>query len=107
MIVAISACLIAFSVITAFVFVSTVGKLLKSGVWCPWYIKVVAYVWLLIGIPADVLFNVVWGTWIFRERPREWLFTHRVKRHVSKTDWRGKKAKLWAEMLNAIDENHV
>ena len=36
-------------------------------------------------VKPDVIFNATWGTVIFRELPREWLFTDRLKRH-----WRGK-----------------
>ena len=98
---------IPFLVVTGFVFVFSVQRLLETGAWCPWYIRAIAYVWLVIGGIADVLFNAVWGSWIFRERPHEWTMTARVKRHVRGSGWRKAKALQWAEMLNAVDPGHV
>lgn len=101
----------AFIVITGFVFVSTVLRVLEAGVWCPWYVTLVARLWLVVGVLADVVFNVVWGTLIFRELPRELLFTSRVKRHcresASSSEWRYKKACNWRDFLNAVDKNHI
>lgn len=101
----------AFVVITGFVFVSTVLRVLDAEVWCPWYVKLIARLWLVIGVVADVVFNVIWGTVIFRELPRELLFTSRVKRHcresASDSEWRYRKACDWREFLNAVDKNHI
>jgi len=66
------------------------------------------YLSLAIGILADVLFNAIWGTIIFRERPREYLFTSRLQRH-----WNGPSAKQyaraapWVARVNLIDPGHV
>lgn len=101
-------CLVAFSVISAFVVVATFKKVVDAGRWVPWYMKVIAYVWLVIGLPSDVLFNWIFGTWIFREFPRELMFTARVKRHYyTGSGWREQKAGQWAELLNDIDAGHV
>ncbi len=99
----------AFLVLTGFVFVFTVQRLIESDVWCPWYFKVVAIVWLLIGAIADIAFNWLWGTVIFRELPHELMFTSRVKRHYGRTDgnWRQRRAARWRELLNAVDPGHV
>lgn len=67
-----------------------------------WIIKVPLYSWLFIGVICDVIFNATWGTFIFREMPREWLFTQRLKRH--KAD---KRAANWVRWLNLIDPGHV
>lgn len=101
----------AFVVITGFVFVSTVKRVLEAAVWCPWYVKLVAWLWLFVGVIADAAFNAFWGTIIFRERPRELLFTARVKRHcresAGRSEWRYKKACDWRDFLNAVDPEHV
>jgi len=99
----------AFVVITSFVFLFTVKRLLSERVWCPWYIKAIAYVWLFFGLFADVVFNLLWGTIIFRELPHELLFTSRVQRHYRNADgtWRQVKAAQWREFLNAVDPGHV
>ena len=64
------------------------------------YAPLVACVILL-----DVVFNVIWGTLIFREWPQEWLFTDRVKRHMLYRD--NATAHRWAVRLNYVDPGHV
>jgi hypothetical protein len=70
---------------------------------------VIAYVWLVVGFAADVVFNIVRGTWTFREFPQEFLFSRRVQRHFRNKGggWRHEKAKRWATLLNAIDPDHI
>ena len=73
-----------------------------------WRLKVPVYLWLVIGLIADVAFNWTWGTVICRELPREFLFTDRLKRH-----WRGDdeqmkdRIKTWVKVVNWIDPGHV
>ena len=73
-----------------------------------WKVKVPVYTALFVGVLADVAFNLVWGSVIFRELPREWLFTYRLKRH-----WYGhsavqrKRAQPWVFVVNTIDPGHV
>lgn len=43
---------------------------------------------LAVGIAADVFLNVT-ATVPFVELPKEWLFTHRVSRHLNDANWRG------------------
>lgn len=100
------AALSTFCVETAFVYSMTVKRLLRT-VDVPLEMKLVAYFWLAVGLPADFLFNVTRGTVIFREFPRELLFSHRVQRHMRSSGWRLGRAIYWATILNAIDENHI
>lgn len=66
------------------------------------------YVYLAFGLVVDFLFNVVFGTIIFRERPRELTFTKRVKRNLTSTDRRRMtKARDWQMKLNKIMPGHV
>lgn len=65
-------------------------------------IKVPVYLWLAVGLLADVVFNATWGTAIFRELPREFLFTTRLKRHRDNP-----RAQKWIQLVNLIDPNHV
>ena len=73
-----------------------------------WRLKIPVYLWLVIGLTADVAFNWTWGTVICRELPREFLFTDRLKRH-----WRGDdeemkdRIKTWVRVVNLIDPGHV
>lgn len=73
------------------------GKLTTAAKW-------VAYPWLALGLLADVLFNVVVGTLIFAEPPREFLFTTRVSRLNDGAGWRGKVARWFCkELLDPFD----
>lgn len=74
---------------------------------------------VMVVILVDVFFNITWGTIIYRELPKEWLFTNRTKRHLEKgktispqgmgpkMSRRYKAAEVWAYRLNAIDPGHV
>ncbi len=53
---------------------------------------------------ADVLYNVFVGTILFRELPREWVFTQRVQRHYNRGS---NHAGLLAKILNNVDPNHI
>lgn len=73
-----------------------------------WFIKVPAYVAVFVGLIADVLFNATWGTVVFRELPKEFLFTDRLKRHWRGTDEVQKnRAAPWVKRVNLIDPGHV
>lgn len=61
--------------------------------------------WAIVGISLDCIFNITAGTIIFRELPRELLFSHRVQRHVDKGGSR--VAEFWKRQLNQIDPTHI
>lgn len=42
------------------------------------------YVLYIIGLVLDTLFNVICGSLYYRERPKEFLFTTRCNRHLTK-----------------------
>ena len=61
-------------------------------------------------IPIDLLFNVTWGTWIFRELPRELAFSDRVRRHLRESahDTNGYvEAVWWKSELNERWPGHI
>lgn len=63
---------------------------------------------IVVFVVLDCAFNVVFGSIIFRERPREWLFTHRVQRHVDESGgYQLHVAVRWGRRLNAVDANHI
>ncbi len=75
-----------------------------------WFATVNAYVLLVVGLVMDVILNVVVGSALFAERPREWLLTARLKRHKyygSRNSWRYKLA-MWIceHFLEQFDEGH-
>lgn len=70
----------------------------------------------------DVAFNWTWGSYFFRERPHEFLFTSRVERHYRTCAYAGppyaptyvvaetqqqREAVYWADWLNDKDPQHV
>lgn len=61
--------------------------------------KVMAYPALFLFLLADVAFNVVYGSLLFLEPPKEWLFTSRVSRWNDTDGWRGKLARWLCENL--------
>jgi hypothetical protein len=66
------------------------------------------YILLGIGLPLDVLLNVVVGTIVFLDPPREWLLTARLKRYKIQTfGWRSATSWWLCEhLLNQFDEGH-
>ena len=96
--------------VTGWFFAFGKAKELKNkGITMPWYITVPIYVYLAMGLVLDVLWNVIFGTFIFLEFPRELLFTSRVQRHKNKDfrSWRRARAEEWGMILNHIDEGHI
>jgi hypothetical protein len=64
-------------------------------------------VFYVLGFPfliQDIVYNVVIGSFIFMERPKEWIFTDRIKRHVQDPDCPSHR---FALVLNRFDEGHV
>lgn len=55
--------------------------------------KLWAYPMLIVGVLSDVLFNMVIGTVVYVELPRELLFTARCNRHIGEEGWRGDVAR--------------
>lgn len=80
------------------------AELKEADVEFGWLIKGAIYPYLAIGVGVDFLFNMTWGTLIFREIPQELLFTARVKRHVRAGSDEGLE---WQERLNKIMPGHV
>lgn len=65
--------------------------------------------YILFGIPfvvQDVLYNLTCGTLFFLERPREWLFTTRLKR-LDDTGTMPGFIRRFKMTLNEIDPGHV
>lgn len=75
--------------------------------------KLTTYLWVmlapaaLLGLVLDVAFNVIFGTIVFRELPREWLFTSRCRRHIQGAGSRQRMARWWAKQLNPFDQGHI
>lgn len=93
-----------FLVETGFIYVMAVKRLKEQGVEIPDELMVTGYVWLALGTPADAIYNLTRGTWMFRELPRDLMFSGRIQRYIDEGEgWRFRKALPWARLLNAID----
>lgn len=82
-----------------------------------WWISGLLYLFISVGAICDTLFNWIYGTIIFRELPKEWLFSSRVRRWCHRIDvlpenWlmedkRYAHALLWKERLNRVEPGHI
>jgi len=69
--------------------------------------KPLAYTWLLVFAPMNVLHNWIVCTLLFWEFPREGFTTKRLKRlKNSKDPWRRELADMLGGFLNSQDPNH-
>ncbi len=81
------------------------GRLI--GFWRRWLIPLA-----ILFLIADFLFNVTFGSAMFKELPKwrdkEFMFTSRVQRHVDYSSGRDlATAMIWAQRLNAVDPGHI
>lgn len=71
------------------------------------YVKVICWSILITAGVLDFLFNVIIGSVLFLDIPRELMFTSRCERHMSKQDWRGSLARWFCRSwLNPFTANH-
>jgi hypothetical protein len=84
---------IAFTYITWFMYLA-VMNLIEQKENLTWESKIFAYPLAAIGVTLDFLYNVVYGSVMFLEPPKEWLLTKRLNRHIEEngSSWRGKLA---------------
>lgn len=74
--------------------------------------ELTVYWWVLLlplavlGFVMDFAFNVLIGTAVFLEPPKELLFSSRVQRHVDESNgWRLHVALFFARQLNVFDDH--
>lgn len=66
--------------------------------------KVFAYPLVVVGVLADFVYNVVVGSILFLEPPREWLLTTRLKRHLGEDGYKGNLARwVCRHLLDPFD----
>jgi hypothetical protein len=72
------------------------------------FAKVNAYILLFFGLLLDVAVNVLVGTVVFADLPREWLLTERLKRMKREGKWWQRMTAYWIceHLLNQFDEGH-
>lgn len=62
----------------------------------------------LMFYPVDVVFNFIFGSVLFLERPWMYTFSGRLKGHLQDTNWRGKIARrLWFDLIIPFDPDHL
>lgn len=93
-----------FTIYTAFLVLCTVKSVQATGVAIPPGIRRVAKFWLLVGVPADVLFNWTVGAYWFREW-RGWTFSSHIQQRVD-DGLLDARTQEWALFLNAGDPTH-
>lgn len=66
-----------------------------------------AWAFVGLGLVLDALYNLIAGTLMFLDPPRELLFTSRLKRYRAGTGWRARLAGWFCrELLNPYDPGH-
>lgn len=98
-----------FLVETAFVEVVAAKAMLKRGLFTT-ELRLVAYFWLIVGYPADFVFNLTRGMIMFRTlRPGGWLFSARIDHYMRNPSAckRLDTAVRWAALLNTLDPGHT
>jgi hypothetical protein len=70
------------------------------------YWRVILLPLAVIGLVLDAVFNLTFGTLMYRELPRELLFTSRCKRHKRGDGWRKNLAEWFCRNLNVFDPGH-
>ena len=70
--------------------------------------KVLGYPWVILGLVLDVLVNVVIGSPLFLEFPREWTASARLWRLSNGDGWRQKVAEaLRVGLLDSLDPSGI
>lgn len=70
----------------------------------PKFFRPLAYLLLAGFFVADCIFNLIVGTVVFLQLPRQWLFTERCKQNKNLWDWRRDMAHWWCvNWLNPFD----
>ena len=96
----VSAVVLFFAVHWSYVAIMAAKRVQMTAYW-----RVILYPLAAFGLALDVAFNLTFGTVMFVELPREWLFSHRVQRHVTSDGWRLSLALFFAKQLNVFDDH--
>jgi hypothetical protein len=87
-----------FCLYTGFIVVYSVKKAMDEGLWIPPGLKQVAQIWLVLGYPADVIYNLVFGSHKFE------TFSAHLQRE---TDKGNPKVSKWVTFVNFIAKGHI
>jgi hypothetical protein len=96
-----------FSVVIAFVTVMHAKAIIERGEDIHWFFGAPVLALGGLGLVLDVVFNWTIGCVIYHERPHEWTFTARCKRHKRKSfGWRQERALWWCAEMSKYDKTH-
>jgi hypothetical protein len=95
--------LLPFNLFVYYLAFATIHKAKKNGniARASFVVRGLSYVIVVLGLAMDVVFNATFGTAMFLQWPKEWLFTGRCKSHLEAQTWRGALAR-WI-CRNALD----
>lgn len=97
--------LIAFVTQTGFFVLATAKRIEAEGLKLTGFRRAVVYVWLMVGVPADALYNWLIGSWFYlKDRPRELMYSSHVGDLARAGDERALKE---AAFLNAALPGHI
>jgi hypothetical protein len=103
--IAISFLLIAFVTQTGFFVLATAKRIEASGLKLSGFRRIVVYFWLVVGVPADFLYNWFVGSWFYlHDRPREIMYSSHVGDRARAGDERGLSE---AAFLNSALPGHI
>jgi len=109
----------AYIYLVGWFFAYTHARVLKERdtVFSKWWVVYPLYVFLSVGALCDIAFNWIYGTLTFREFPKEFFFTSRIKRwsryaetrrrYTSSTARKYETALKWKERINKIEPGHI
>lgn len=97
-----------FCAITAYIVHTSAKAVTESGKVLSWWVNAVVWFWRVVGLPFDMLVNLTYASWRFKERPHELLLTKRLQRYrgYPDGDWRKKRAIDGWTWLNWFERAH-
>jgi hypothetical protein len=94
--------------LTTWIFYLAIMNLKRNRSEITFVAKLFAYPTVVVGWLWDCVFNIVVGTILFLELPRELLFSERCERHLKDDSWRGREARFWCRnLLDPFDPSGI
>lgn len=89
------------------IFFSAIIKLKENWSLLPWYAKVVAFPWALVGVILDaVVLNWVFSWLLLLDVPTQIMFTTHCDSLLKRQNIQGTLARAYCKVLNLLDPGH-
>ena len=88
----------------------SVGRKWLKDPECPWWLRIICWVVVIVCAPTDPVMNWTWANFMFwPDLFRKKTFTSRVNYYFDQPDKCPNKRRrnLWARLLNMGDEGHI